>query len=239
MREKGATRDEQQEWAERDGEESEADDLSVDEDDFDAGEEGDDEGGDEGGDGEEGDEGEEDEEGDEEMEEEEVEEKEEEAPAAPAAPRLDMSRLLTPRDFERIARLKQLQQEASGLRGAKKRRAEEALLEADDMPSALEVEGEAVDLLDIEGAKARKNATREEKLANTKAGKTDHSEKKGFQSKKTGGLSNKEKKKNQPFSMIRKSNSVTSKIRHRDDNARKDQRRAKKMFKGRVKRGAA
>ena len=158
---------------------------------------------------------------------------------APAAPRLDMSRLLTPRDFERIARLKQLQQEAGGLRGAKRRRAEEALLDTDDLPSALEVEGEAVDTLDIEGAKARRNATREEKLANTKAGRTDHSEKKGFQSKKTGGKSNKEKKKNQPFSMIRKSNSVKSKVRHRDDHARADARRAKKMFKDRVKRGAA
>ena len=114
-----------------------------------------------------------------------------------------------------------------------------ALLDTDDLPSALEVEGEAVDTLDIEGAKARRNATREEKLANTKAGRTDHSEKKGFQSKKTGGKSNKEKKKNQPFSMIRKSNSVKSKVRHRDDHARADARRAKKMFKGRVKRGAA
>ena len=249
----GVGRDEAHEWAERDGEESDADN-SVDDDEM---EEGGEEGGEEGEEGEGGAESEEElEEGDvdseaeggedgeeDEEDEDDEEDDEEEAVAerapAPAAPRLDMSRLLTPRDFERIARLKQLQQEAGGLRGAKRRRAEEALLDTDDLPSALEVEGEAVDTLDIEGAKARRNATREEKLANTKAGRTDHSEKKGFQSKKTGGLSNKEKKKNQPFSMIRKSNSVKSKIRHRDDHARADARRAKKMFKGRVKRGAA
>ena len=64
-------------------------------------------------------------------------------------------------------------------------------------------------------------------------------QKKGFTSKKTGGLSNKEKKKNQPFSMIRKSSAVKGKARHREDHARADARRAKKMFKGRVKRGAA
>ena len=117
------------------------------------------------------------------------------------------------------------------------------VLDTDDLPPAIEVEGEAVDTLDIEGAKKRRNATREEKLANTKAGRAERGfeagQKKGFTSKKTGGLSNKEKKKGKPFSMIRKSSAVKGKARHREDHARAAARRDKKMFKGRVKRGAA
>ena len=110
-----------------------------------------------------------------------------------------------------------------------------ALLDTDDLPSALEVEGEAVDTLDIEGAKARRNATREEKLANTKAGRTDHSEKKGFQSKKTGGKSNKEKRKNNPFMMAKKARGVRNKGRDREAKARKQLRRDKKMQRGKVR----
>ena len=48
-----------------------------------------------------------------------------------AAPRLDVSRLLTPKDFERIQRLKAQRAEVASLCGAKRKRAE-AELEAEE-----------------------------------------------------------------------------------------------------------
>ena len=82
----------------------------------------------------------------------------------------------------------------------------------------------------------RKNASREEKLASTVAGRTDRKEKYAHVSKKTGGLSNKEKKKNQPYMMVRKSGKVRGKAKKREESARKQLRMDKKMFKGRMKR---
>ena len=158
----------------------------------------------------------------------------------PPPQRVDYARILTPRDFERIARLRQLQAEAAQQRGAKRKRAEEAMYDDAALnsggPSALEVEGEAVDELDIAGVRARKNATREEKLESTIAGRTDRKDKYAKVSKKTGGLSNKEKKKNQPYMMARASRGVRSKGKNSEEKKRQQMRRDKKMFKGRVKR---
>ena len=91
-------------------------------------------------------------------------------------------------------------------------------------------------LEEIEGKRVRKNASREEKLESTIAGRTDRKEKYQKKSKKLGGLSNKEKKKNQPYMMARKSAGVRRKGKNREEKARQDQRRDKKMFKGRFKR---
>ena len=167
--------------------------------------------------------------------------------AAPApAPRLDMTRLLTPKDFERIERLKAQRAEASKLRGAKRKRAEAALEEeAEEEAIALAaaakatgfaIEGEAVDEMDIRGVVAKTAATREEKLANTLKGREDRAAFGGGRGKKkTGGKSNIEKKKSHPFMMARKSTHVRGKARKREETARKKNRMDKKMFRGKVR----
>ena len=54
--------------------------------------------------------------------------------------------------------------------------------------------------------------------------------------KKTGGKSNKEKKKNAPFMMHRKSNAVRQKAKRREGDARKAKRKEKVQFRGKVRR---
>lgn len=159
--------------------------------------------------------------------------------AGSSAPRLDASRILTPKDFERIKRLRQQQQANAMLSGAKRKRAEAAALEA-EMEEAGEygaaIEGEAVDLMAIEGVQARRNATREDKLASTLAGREGRVKFGSKQKKKTGGSSNKEKKKSHPFQMASHSNKVRTKAKRREETARKNNRRAKTQFRGKVKR---
>ena len=167
------------------------------------------------------------------------------APAA-ARSRLDVSRLLTPKDFERLARLRAQREEAQNLRGAKRKRAEAALEEeaeeeADALALAMRhgaaaIEGEAVNEMDIRGVQAKRNATREEKLASTLKGREDRGKfGGGTKGKKTGGKSNAEKKKSHPFMMKRKSREVRQKAQRREENARKAKRMASKMFRGKVR----
>jgi len=78
---------------------------------------------------------------------------------ASAAP-IDVARILTPKDFERIRRLKAQQAERQALQGANRRRAEELALDDSDSDEALHesavaIEGEAVNPLDIAGVQAR------------------------------------------------------------------------------------
>ena len=150
--------------------------------------------------------------------------------------------MLTPKDFERIQRLKAQRAEVASLRGAKRKRAEAELeAEAEAEAEALvrtgaALEGEAVDEMDLLGVKAKKAATREEKLASTLAGREDRGKfGGGSKGKKTGGKSNKEKKKNNPFMMAKNKLGVRNKSRDREANNRRAQRRAKKMQRGKVK----
>jgi len=161
--------------------------------------------------------------------------------AGAAASRVDVTRILTPADFERIRRLKQMQDQALAQRGmskGQKRRMAEMGEDSEDEtgPSgALALEGEAVDPLDLAGASARKAATREEKLASTISGRDDR-QKFGRRKKiKTGGSTNLEKKKTKNFIMAAKSNTVQKKVKRREENARKSRRSQKKMFRGKVK----
>ena len=216
------------EWsAGREEEEEEDDDDDDDDDDDEEGELGEDAGEGEGG-GEEA-------ETEEEMESEEEEEGEAAAaaPVAAAVP-VDLTRILTPKDFERIKRLKQLQAQRNMLPSAR-RLAAEALEEEDQEVLA---EGDAVDEMDIRGQAARKAASREEKLANTLAGREDRGSFSGRRKEKTGGKSNKEKRKNNPFMMARKSHQVRSKVKRRDENNRKKRQSQKKQFRGKVRKGA-
>jgi len=156
--------------------------------------------------------------------------------AAPAAPRLDVSRILTPKDFERIRRLKQLQTERQNLRGAKRKRAETlALEEEEEELRGKALEEEAVNAMDIEGVQAKRNASREEKLASTLAGREDRQKFGTRSKKKTGGSSDKEKRKTKAMMMMRRNHGIRSKARRRDENARMAQRRNKKMFRGKVR----
>ncbi|MEE2612157.1 MAG: hypothetical protein VYB24_08280, partial [Pseudomonadota bacterium] len=73
-------------------------------------------------------------------------------PAAAPPPRLDATRLLPPKDFERLQRMKAARSEGSALKGAKRKRAEaEMLREEEEEARALmarggaAVEGEEVD----------------------------------------------------------------------------------------------
>ena len=160
--------------------------------------------------------------------------------ATSTMPRLDATRLLTPKDFERIQRLKAQRAEASQLRGAKRKRAE-ALIEAEaeaeaEALSGQAIEGEVVDEMDIRGVQAKRAATREEKLASTLAGREDRGKFGGGKGKKTGGKSNKEKRKNNPFMMTRKSRAVRTKEQNREAKARRQKRLDKKMQRGKVRR---
>ena len=163
--------------------------------------------------------------------------------AAPSQPaRVDVSRILTPADFERIRRLKQLQEQAAARRGmtkAQKRRLSEMADDSDDEDdgpaSALALEGEAVDPLSIAGAKARKAATREEKLAATLAGREDRPQFGRRKKVKSGGTSNTEKKKTKNFIMTAKSRDVQRKVKRREEMARRARRSQKKMFRGKVR----
>jgi len=154
-----------------------------------------------------------------------------------------MTRLLTPKDFERIRRLKARQAEMASLRGAKRKRAEAMALQEDEEEEVAEarrrggaaIEGEAVDEADIVGLQARRNATREEKLASTLAGREDRVKFGARQKKKTGGKSNIEKRKHQPFMMARKSHKLRAKSKNKEATARKEKRQAKKQFRGKVR----
>ena len=102
---------------------------------------------------------------------------------------------------------------------------------------AAAIEGEAVNEMDIRGVQAKRNATREEKLASTLKGREDRGKfGGGTKGKKTGGKSNAEKKKSHPFMMKRKSREVRQKAQRREENARKAKRMASKMFRGKVRR---
>ena len=78
--------------------------------------------------------------------------------------------------------------------------------------------------------------SREEKLASTLKGREDRGRFGGHRVKKTGGKSNKEKKKNAPFMMHRKSNAVRQKAKRREGDARKAKRKEKVQFRGKVRR---
>ena len=126
------------------------------------------------------------------------------------------------------------------LRGAKRKRAEaelEAEAEAEAIVSSrAALEGEAVDEMDLKGVQAKRAATREEKLASTLAGREDRGQFGGGKGKKkTGGKSNKEKRKNNPFMMAKKARGVRNKGRDREAKARKQLRRDKKMQRGKVR----
>jgi protein SDA1 len=162
--------------------------------------------------------------------------------AASSKPRLDVTRLLTPKDFERIKRLRAQQKELSSLPAAKRRRAEAALLEEEEDEAVSElarrgaaIEGEAVDEMDIMGVQAKSRANREEKLASTLAGREDRVKFGSKQKKKSGGSSNLEKKKSHPYMMAKNSRNVRNKGKNRESKARKDKRQAKKQFRGRVR----
>jgi len=123
--------------------------------------------------------------------------------------RVDVSRILSPADFERIRRLKQMQQQAGArrgmTRGQKRRLAEAGDSDEDEGPvSGLALEGEAVDPMDIAGAQARKAATREQKLASTLAGREDRQQFGRRKKVKSGGTSNIEKKRTKDFRMMSK-----------------------------------
>mmetsp|Transcript_25156 Transcript_25156/g.79109 ORF Transcript_25156/g.79109 Transcript_25156/m.79109 type:complete len:171 (-) Transcript_25156:107-619(-) len=164
------------------------------------------------------------------------------APAA-AAPRVDVSRILTPADFERIRRLKQIQEQAvrqKGMSKGQKRRLAELADDSSDEegPSgALAIEGEAVDPLDIAGVRARKAATREEKLASTVAGREERAAFGRRKKKKTGGSSNQEKKKTKNFIMATKTRQVQNKVKRREELQRRARRSSKKQFRGSVRKG--
>ena len=191
------------------------------------------------------------EDGEEEEEEEEGGSDDEAAPAAaapapapaPAAPRLDVTRLLTPKDFERIRRLKQMQADQAERRHDKKRKrganAADDLLDAEAaaaVAGGVAIEGQRVDALSLEGIRERQRVSREEKLASTLKGREDRGRFGGHRVKKTGGKSNKEKKKNAPFMMHRKSNAVRQKAKRREGDARKAKRKEKVQFRGKVRR---
>lgn len=154
--------------------------------------------------------------------------------------RVDVSRILSPADFERIRRLKQMQQQAGArrgmTRGQKRRLAEAGDSDEDEGPvSGLALEGEAVDPMDIAGAQARKAATREQKLASTLAGREDRQQFGRRKKVKSGGTSNIEKKRTKDFRMMSKSRDVQKKVKRREEMARKSRRSQKKMFRGKVR----
>jgi protein SDA1 len=160
--------------------------------------------------------------------------------AATPPVRVDVSRILTPADFDRIRRLKQMQEQAAAQRGMsrgqKRRLAEAGDSDNEDGPvGALALEGEAVDPMDIAGAQARKAATREQKLASTLAGREDRQQFGRRKKVKSGGTSNVEKKKTKDFRMMTKSRDVQRKVQRREEMARKARRSQKKMFRGKVR----
>jgi len=164
--------------------------------------------------------------------------------ASSASARPDISRLLTPKDFDRIRRLKHRQKEIASLRGAKRKRAESEMLDSDEEEEAearrrggAGIEGEAVDEKDIIGYQAKRAATREEKIANTLAGREGRAQFGRRQKKKTGGKSNEEKKKSKPFMMARNASKLKGKAMNKEANRIKAARRAKKMFRGALRKG--
>ena len=164
--------------------------------------------------------------------------------ASSASARPDISRLLTPKDFDRIRRLKHRQKEIASLRGAKRKRAESEMLDSDEEEAAearrrggAGIEGEAVDEKDIIGYQAKRAATREEKIANTLAGREGRAQFGRRQKKKTGGKSNEEKKKSKPFMMARNASKLKGKAMNKEANRIKAARRAKKMFRGALRKG--
>ncbi|EOD19673.1 hypothetical protein EMIHUDRAFT_242785 [Emiliania huxleyi CCMP1516] len=142
--------------------------------------------------------------------------------------------------------LKQIQEQAARQKGMSKGQKRRLAELADDsrrggvrtcpMPQSA-IEGEAVDPLDIAGVRARKAATREEKLASTVAGREERAAFGRRKKKKTGGSSNQEKKKTKNFIMATKTRQVQNKVKRREELQRRARRSSKKQFRGSVRKG--